>query len=52
MWFIAVMRSWFFTIITPVFSDPSEIILICWFAAQLLIMINRNLILFKIHVKV
>ncbi len=28
------MQSWIFSIITPVFSDPSEIILICWFAAQ------------------
>ncbi len=32
------MQSWIFSIITPVFSvtwhDPSEIILICWSAAQ------------------
>ncbi len=30
------MRSWIFSIITPVFSVTwsSEIILICWFAAQ------------------
>ncbi len=27
-------QSWIFCIITPVFCDLSEIILICWFAAQ------------------
>ncbi len=35
-------QSWIFSIITPVFSDPSKTILICWFAAQesFLIIIN------------
>ncbi len=28
------MQSWIFSIITSVSHDPSEIILICWFAAQ------------------
>jgi len=37
--FIPVTQSWILSIITPVFSvtsfsDPSEIILICWFAAH------------------
>ncbi len=44
MQFIPVMQSWIFSIITPVFSFTwsSEIILICWFAAQetFLIIIN------------
>ncbi len=36
MSFISVMRRWIFSIITPVFSVTcsSEIIIICWFAAQ------------------
>ncbi len=42
--FIPAMQSWIFRIITPVFSVTwsSEIILICWFAAQetFLIIIN------------
>ncbi len=44
MYFVSVMQSWMFSIITPVFSVTwsSEIILICWFAAQetFLIIIN------------
>ncbi len=47
MSFIPVMRSWIFSIITPVFSVTwsSEIILICWFAVQetfLIIILSRN----------
>ncbi len=36
MQFIPVMQSWNFSIITPVLvsHDPSEIILICWSAAE------------------
>ncbi len=36
------MQSWIFSIITSVSNDPSEIILLCWFAAQetFLIIIN------------
>ncbi len=40
----SVMRSWIFRIITPVFSVTwsSEIILICWFAAQETFLIISN----------
>ncbi len=42
--FIPVMRSCIFSIITPVFSVTwsSEIIIICWFAAQETFLININ----------
>ncbi len=40
---IPVMRSWIFSIITPVFRDPSEIILICWFDPQ-----EKNLIIINV----
>ncbi len=36
------MRSWIFSIITSVSHDPSEIFLICWFAAQETFMITIN----------
>ncbi len=44
MYFISVMRSCIFSIITPVFSVTwsSEIILIYWFAAQETILIIIN----------
>ncbi len=34
MKFISVMQRWIFSIMSSVSHDPSEIILICWFAAQ------------------
>ncbi len=50
MLFIPVMKSWIFWIITPVLHDPSEIILICWFATQetfpIIISVENNILNF------
>ncbi len=47
--FISVMLSWIFSIIqSSVSHDPSEIILICWFAAQVAVIMLKTVVLLNI----
>ncbi len=45
------MQSWIFSIITSVSHDPSEIILICWFAAQETFLIIKPILPLNIFVE-